>query len=791
MLKLFIDNQPADLDRRSEISISIAAPLFDSSTTSLGRAAFSKSISIPATSRNARLMSGCDEPLAAVRYNHNYHTACVEMDGCIILQGEVRLASVTTEGGEPRYRFNIIGAAREWVREAAQPLRELFPEWSRTLSEEMIRNSWSEEDAPVRFFPVDYGYGRGNPLFFSRILTESYHPFLHIATLLESFFERAGYSLESEFMASEWFCSLYMSGRWSEQEFGGWAESMDFLATRSENSAEVECDVLGYVNADPLVGASSVGNHVELPDGEGGSFNNGALSLDSIGRLCFTPTKEIPVAFEHHFRLRTDTAIKDRRNLRGLTNLFFDAGDKVRIPIPNDYVDHRKGALSGGYKYTLVVFEPVEGATYTLRGDQPLYAADGTQTGTVVRQLVQTSTFPMTFSHSFAAPISSLRLTMVKDGLEMTPVSDWAVYGGEVRERGEALVEVTLRTAPRRRSPTNPHYFQQLGFGGGLDGMTLTLLKGCTTRPLLVPHPIDGDTIGWSNVADYDTTVLQLIVALQELFDLQIYTDPTVRKVYIEPRSTYCDAEVVIDLSERVDLSRGVVIEEIGGSRESFEVAYRKGDRAVEALSEQEGREYGSMEVAMANVHADRGTTMVRNSLFAASVSDVGAFSEAPSAEIVSAGDSESPHRAIGYRNFTPKIVAYRGLRKLPDGEQWMGLYDSSESYPFITFFDDGSSSGLEPLSLLFEQRGGVEGVGNRYWRSRVDILNHSRRLTLHLHLRPEEVEQLISPNSSKHDFRAHYLLRIAGEKVLCRLEEIVDYNPLHPTTRAVFVTVG
>ena len=47
MTELFIDNQLADIDSHTEISVSLAAPLVGSSP--LGRAGYSKTITIPAT----------------------------------------------------------------------------------------------------------------------------------------------------------------------------------------------------------------------------------------------------------------------------------------------------------------------------------------------------------------------------------------------------------------------------------------------------------------------------------------------------------------------------------------------------------------------------------------------------------------------------------------------------------------------------------------------------------------------------------------------------------------------
>ena len=80
-------------------------------------------------------------------------------------------------------------------------------------------------------------------------------------------------------------------------------------------------------------------------------------------------------------------------------------------------------------------------------------------------------------------------------------------------------------------------------------------------------------------------------------------------------------------------------------------------------------------------------------------------------------------------------------------------------------------------------------GLGGEYWQKRVDALNNAKRITLHLHLSPDEVEAIAFPNSTGHDFRALYRLRLEGEEVLGRLEEVGDYNPMTSSTKCVFVT--
>ena len=795
MTKLYIDNSLADLDPSSEVSVSLSVASLTS--TSLGRAGYSKSITIPATPHNRQLMGDCEQPLAAQMFNHSTHTARVEVDGCVIIEGVIYLtASSLGQGGF--YRFNIIGNAREWVGEAAVSLANLKPEWSAPLDFDTIEESHSDEGYPlVRFLPVERGRGEERngahkPKFFNRVVLDMFHPFVHIGTLVEAIFARAGYAVESEFFGSEFFKSLYMSGRWSERPHGDWGEKMAFVASRAEDSEVVEANSFGRVVADPLANFNSVGNIVDHIDS-----GSEAIGFDHLGRIVFTPTTRLAAAFEFHLRYRTDYRIVDRKRLRGLTLLHPNIGDGVNIGLENPYRDHRGEVMPSGYIFNLAIFELVEGATYNLTAEEivnPEADPENLAPGDVRKVILKTGVAERftPFTVATVGPIVNPRLEMVKDGLSFSPASDWAIYSGNVAERGNIGVEVTFQTKAHYCSPSEPHLFDMFYFGGGEEGQKFQLLAGSTMKPLLVPHPEFDDVLRWEDVMNYhEVTGMDLLMALKELFDLQIYTDPLDRKVCIEPRRDYCDPQVVVDLSDRLDIGRGVVVEELGGDHpQMLSVGYRTGDKAAAEHPLEEGEEWGRWSATIDNIFAPKGCRTVTNRLFTAAVDVEGSVSHAPSAHLIRVGDSSDAelHAAIQRRNFLPKIVSYRGLKELPLGEHWDYPLEGASHYPLATFFDDGSVAG-EARSLLVGDHLGVEGL-HRWWDQRVEALNHSRRVSLYLSLRPEEVEQIVVPNSTKRDFRAHYVVTLDGERVLCRLEEVVDYNPQACSTKVVLTTV-
>lgn len=788
MVTLYIDNIRADIDPQASLSISLS--IASLSTTSWGRANYSKSITIPATPLNRRLMGDCEQPLSAEMFNHRQHTARVEVCGCVVIEGTIYLTA-SRIGREGYYCFNIIGKAREWVRSASQPLSKLVEDWSLALSSSTIDATLraSEGSVPVRFLPVARGTGEGAVGNIGRLLPENYHPFLHIGSMVDAIFARAGYAVESEFLRSEFFRSLYMSGRWSTKNYDGWLEEMDFRATRSEPSPQAVGNLFGRVYTDPNSNYNTLGNLVEMPTEETAEvFNSGSLAVDSTGRLCFTPTREVAVAFDYHLVWESEFYIRSREKLVAFTEIRPYYGDSHTISLPNKFVDRREGTLEPNFLYRLIIFEPVEGATYNLVAEE----VSGDTGEVVTHTLASTTERSVGFSHSLSGTLGNLRVEMHHEGFIGSPASDWAIYDGYVSERGTRRLEANLRSAPERCSPTKPKYFDLFYFGGAEEGMKMRLLEGCSLRPVFYPHPTVGEKVQWSDVADYNISGLDLLAALRELFDLQIYTDTLARKVCIEPRSEYCDPGVVIDLSERIDPSKAILVEELGGDHpKRLTLRYRTGDRAVEEHKVLTGEPYGEWGAEIDNFFASEGERLISNRLFAPSIETRGSLYYAPSASLIRVGDVGRELPAEGGVvdcNFLPKIVSFRGMHPLPEGEMWSYPSVGDDHYPLVTFFDNGSLSG-EPLSLLFEDRDGVVGL-HRWWDQRVEALNHSRRLTLYLALRPEDIEQIVVPNSSKHDFRAHYLLTIEGEKVLCRMEEVVDYNPAAPSTKVVLTTI-
>lgn len=784
MTQLFIDNLLVDMDPTADLSISVAFP------RSLGcdtGAEFNSTMTIPYTRHNRNLIGDCSDPHSLRMFNQTEHRARVEVDSCKVFEGRLHLLS-SAVGAEGYYRFAIVGDDAKWSKSLSTSIGSIMEGWSEEVTADSIRNGWTKSEAMVRFLPVGRGLGCDAEGYRARILPENYHPFIHLGTLLRAMFAEAGYAIESRFISSELFNSLYMSGRWSERSAEDWKTKMDFKAVRAEDSPTVAAHYFGRVFASPLKYLNSVGNLVEVPDGSvEGAYNEGCFGLDEeTGRICFTPTESVMVAFDYHLRWRTEHRIKSRTELSGLGSVRLGLNDTESIPLCHTTYDYRNDTLSAGSTYNLIIFGAEEGATYRLLADEVV--AEGNVQTCVLLSTTQRYT---PFQHTCTNPLTNLRVEMVDaDGLVYSYALDWAIYDGSVAEWGTSELEVTVRSQAVSCSPDSPAYFDDFYFYGGEEGMEVMVLAGCSIQPVFYPHPPLVGTHTWGDVADLSFTGLDLLLALQQLFDLRVQTDHTRKVVLIEPRSEFCDGEVV-DFTERIDPSVPIVVEELGDdSSRLFRLAYRAGDGAVEEWKKQTGEVYGEWSAPIHNLFAKEGARSVENNLFVASLSRQGEVALAPSASLIATKSSgaSAKRQCVQNLNFPTKILSFRGMRPLPEGEVWGFPQGSEGEYPLLTFFDDGSLGGT-PCSLLFEDRDGVEGL-HKWWDGEVDTLNFSRRLVARVHLRPEEMESLCGFNGVGCDFRSLYMLRVEGERVLCRLERVCDYNPNEPSVEMAFVTV-
>ena len=231
-MELTIDSKPCDL-AGEPIAVGgyAAAELADVEAAREGR---SQEFTLPATPRNEALLGFARDPHTSGRFNASLHRAVLSAEGAKLLAGTVRLLKVSDEG----YRIEIREGGARWAKNAARRVfSALGIDYHARLLPSTVSASWTD-DSPVKFFPIrrDEYPQQNSPsdlLPAERILSvDDYHPFLHVATLVETIFAEAGYRIESNFTSSPEFRSLYMSGAYPSRDTAALAARMGFYARR-------------------------------------------------------------------------------------------------------------------------------------------------------------------------------------------------------------------------------------------------------------------------------------------------------------------------------------------------------------------------------------------------------------------------------------------------------------------------------------------------------------------------------------------------------------------------------
>ena len=340
-----------------------------------------------------------------------------------------------------------------------------------------------------------------------------------------------------------------------------------------------------------------------------------------------------------------------------------------------------------------------------------------------------------------------------------------------------------LRTPSEKVSPISPKYFNQIYFAGAEEGMRLTLHKACSLRPLFLPGPGFGSTVGFADVARHDIRQSELLEALAHLFNLRFYTEEPTRTVWIEPEADFFGSGEAVDWSRRTDFSQPVVREQI--APEIHEVRtwrFQDGDGAVTRFDADEETTLGSWSFEAASYAALQGEKVLRNPLFAPSLNSTGHYLNAPSARLLQVGDRDDAED--DGTNFTPRIVRYVGIKPLPENERW-GYPSGQNEYPLIAFLFPGDDT-TEPFTLGFEDRDGAQGL-HRYYDRQVRREAARERISLRLRIAPHEFEALFAPGTGAPDIRSAFRIDTGEGIVTAALREIDDYDPREASVKCLF----
>lgn len=771
MVEIFVDGQLADLEAGYKLPKSIFS--FDGETlrrASRQQSGRSVEVRLPSTPRNDKIMHHAIDPVAGERFNAESHEASVVVDGGELMRGQAHLVAIEGEGSQATYILRLRDGAGDWVERAvATDLANTGVEYDVELSGDVVEQSWSGE-AVVRFLPVrhdDYTAAYDSTSLFppQRVMTMSdYHPFISVRELLRGIFADAGYEVESNFLDSEMFRKLHISGCYATagRSLSKLNSVAGFLAGR-ESEPTATADSMGRVWLTPLVLTSSLGNIVESASGGGQYNNNDVLKIDDEG-VSYRPTVAVTAGFEIRLRYKTDFRIISGVGVQGFNALYVDSGCDVRFNLANPYPDRRNSAKAG-VEYRCVIFDYVEGDIYRL-----IYTSDQ---GTGILSAFAAGTAYVTIPEGK----TNVRCTLQHkiDSQNYVDMSEgWSLLDGYVADQGEMEVDVTILTPPEVVTPSGKS-FARMYLHGAAEGQRITLLKGTTLRPIFSATPALGSRLTLRDTLQHGISQMEFIEAVQQMFNLRIATDPAARKVYIEPHDDFYNG-ALHDWSERVDLSGKILTEELSASLPARRtLCYRaETDGAVARYNTQNATTLGEWTCEVDSHAVKAGRERNANTLFCPTLSAAGIHALAPSAVVMQVGDRDSDE----LESVTARIVSYEGLHELPAGEVW-SFPSYAQSYPFAAFHSPGE------FTLCFEDRDGEQGL-HSYYDSEWQAQSQRRALSVDVRLAPHEVVGLVG--GGEPSVRSRYALNIGGQRAIYNLMQVESYDAERGVARCRFV---
>lgn len=770
MLKIYVDGVALETLEQPEVVISYdAESTRDVESARSGRMV---EVALAVNDRNEAIFAGEGYMHAQSRFNAAQHTAAVEYDGEVIVEGAVTLRSLGREGAVSRYTLLIEWASGAWAEMAATQLISLLPvDFSIYLRQADIIEAWEDETQPVQFFPVhrdDYeSESSSASLEVVRKIRgiDDYHPFLKVDRLLHSIAEQSGYTLESEFLESEEFRTLYMSGDYESQQNTTARAAMDFKVGRCESESAI-ADYSGRVTISPYVAANAISTIVDIESLEqvSGCFeSNDCLSVVD-GAVVFTPTTQVSVGFEFRLRYIADYKILSRTRLCTFDNFYFGVSPIVKVEIANLFTDERDSTLQSGLEYLVVVFDHVEGTSYRLVG-----CVNGASTTTT---LATWSSRTTRFSKSFTTSLTNLVVQVASGSSYTTLTDDWALYQGYVEEEGDTEIDLTIRTSPDSYSPTSPRSFGVVYMEGAEEGMSLTLLEGTTITPYFSGYPGYGEEVVFEDLAQLGERQDTLVESVMQLFNLRFFVDERARKIYLEPLDTLYDESVIWDWSDRVVDPTAMTFEDCaldlyrcrtwgyqagdGTTNRITGFTYIPGSDYPDAPEAEPAQsdvaayspEYGAWQRGIVNYASRDGDQSILNPLYSPSQSTL--------SDILIVGDRDD-EESYDTLEFSPRVA------------RWCGTNSSGE--PSVSFHNATAGH-----TLCFEDRDGVAGL-NKYYTRQIEQEERGQYVTLSLRLSPNELAALYTVVDGMPSLLSCFRFRLQGESVLCRIEAIEEYR--------------
>ncbi len=763
MVRVYIDEvECAYDDSLSDISLSFDSD--DMADVESGRTGRSVTFYLDYSPANIAVFGLAGDVHSSEKFNSQWHSLRLEVDGVTLLKGTAYLMKVVWRGTKRYFEVECRGGVLSWAAIAAvTPFKSIDIEYSGQLNTSEMESSWSDELSAVKFFPVvrDSYQPEGSAVDVSGVKQlrsiDDYYPFFRVSDLVETIFDMGGYSVEIGDELSELFAQLYLSGGYASADNSAARAAMGFYVKRAED-AETSVDYSGRVSMSPYDLGCSVGNIVDLSTtlSDAECYNYGCvLHLDGEA-LEFVPLTKVSVGFEYYLHYTCVCSIESRTRLKGIDTLSTVSSGDIEWEITNNFIDQRD-SLESGVLYKLVVFDFEEGEIYRL--------VQTSSTG-VVREvaIVRSRISSVTFSEvPYEVELQKLW------GLGyMSYSGDWAIYFGYIEESAPAEVKITVRSSPDTFTPTSPMRFELQMLKGGIAGTDFTLHSDTSIRPYFSAYPGYNSTVDFGDLAQIPYSALDFLGALQHLFNLRFMSEPERGVVTIESFDDLYNGEHIWDWSAKLLLSEGVEFVDFAQrAHRTTTYGYQQTDGVVKRLGHSDNRYFGEWRFTVDSYLAASSSTTLLNPIFSASTTD--------ERGVLAVGDRDDLSR-VDSLSFSPRIVAYMGISELLEGE--------NNSLPKVVFHSED-----DEFTLCFEDRDSLTGLNSRYLRY-VELLGRAQELTLTLSISAIDYSNLFSAVEGAPSLRDIFYFEIYGESFRTLLKSIESYNPVSGVARCTFLTI-
>jgi len=220
--RLFVEGYEADT--LGDIDVEFTFSVADISDIERRNTSFSKTLTLPSTSRNQQLfgnifdISVSNTIIAGANIGQNFNPAKqakaqIFLDNVKIFDGVLRMSKINNKEGDILYEVNMFGRLRDILDALGDlTLADLdFDDYDHTWNQGSIEGSWARtewvEGAQNYVYPlVDYGYSVNN----INYPIKNFKPAVFITEILKRIFDEAGFIIQADIFESFFFRKLIL-----------------------------------------------------------------------------------------------------------------------------------------------------------------------------------------------------------------------------------------------------------------------------------------------------------------------------------------------------------------------------------------------------------------------------------------------------------------------------------------------------------------------------------------------------------------------------------------------------